>query len=104
MPLLFLVKYVLGASAMVGLFIGIHQAFEGWKSGLVNAAIVEQELAARDKQIKLLSEANEIIAAEVEWERDYAQKQKQTIDRLREQASVEAQECFDLPIDRGFIK
>ena len=100
----FLLKLAFPPLAFIICTISVHQLYQGWKDKLVSAAIVEQELAARDKQIKLLSEANETIAAEVEWARDHVQKQKQTIDRLRGQASVEAQECFDLPIDSGFIK
>ena len=107
----FLIKFAsIAVAGALGLIL-VHQAFEGWKQGLIDVAIVtqqaeehQQELALRDKQLALLSEANANMTKEVQWARTYVQKQEETIEKLKSESSVQAQECFDLPIDTGFVR
>ena len=104
--------YALGIKVLfiTGLVIGGHVWFENWKSGLVDAALLEQaqqkheeELAIKDKEIALASLTAEKMKQEVIWARDYVAKQTAKTKKLREAAKIEVQKCLDLHIDSGFV-
>ena len=67
-------------------------------------AYEQQSILLEEKDAKLhrLSETHTKMEQEVNWARDYVQKQNATIEKLREEASIEVQDCLDMNIDSRF--
>ena len=103
-------KFLWIAGGLVALFIGLHTAIGAWRSDIRENEILkianeQHELAIqqREEQLELINQAHEKAQAEVEWARNYVSKQEAAIERLKEEASIEVNECLDVYIDSEFV-
>ena len=108
---LFKLKLALYAGAILITLIGGHLAFQSWKSGLVDRALLElsneqhdKAIKVREKEIKLLNETSESMRKEVAWARDYVSKSEKRIKKLKAKATIETKKCFDTSISTDYIK
>lgn len=99
-------KAIFGAVALSAILLIAHGAYNRWESDVreserKSVAIdgYRELLKVKDEKFEALKEFHRKAKEEVDWARDYREKQDARIAELQAQASPEIQECLDMQID-----